>query len=210
MKFTSTQEREQFGRRHKIEKRKEGDPEDQAHRYRVPSISNGFSIHGQFDEQTSNKDSLKIRIGDDALTSTWFGSNTQTNTHAGLGLDIPHPVLTRTVSNFDTNVERHEEVADTQDMLDDMSFYGFSDSSHQQKHWINDPSPIDGGQKVGETKPPNTCPKVAQHTDRGHLILSSSQPTTAPEFDMQSNVNSVLSSHAPRTQLIPNVLGSGC
>ncbi|KAL9056440.1 MAG: hypothetical protein Q9162_002921 [Coniocarpon cinnabarinum] len=127
MKFVSTQDRDQFGRRHKVDRSAHHQQhESDGRRLRVPSIRNDLAFPIQRDDEVFDAGSLKIKIGDEALSSMW---NTDINTYrANVGDEVEEDDFYGNVQVGTPHRNRHTSW-ESQDMLDTSSFHGFSDQS---------------------------------------------------------------------------------
>ena len=132
MQTTSTQEREQFGRRHKIV-RHDQQASNADRRLRIPSIRGDLALAGYHDDDPSGTQSLKIKIGEYAFSSTWADSNTKAPRHCNEDVQSQDS-LSRGAYRANSDGAQCD-FSDTQNMLEDESFHGFSDRpSHLRGH----------------------------------------------------------------------------
>lgn len=128
MNFTSTQEREQFGRRHKIDKRAQQQQANSGHRLYVPSIRGDLIIPGRYEQEDFSAQSLKIKIGEHAFSNTWTGSNTRADAHTYESLEACDDRASRSLDRRILH-EEQDYMSDIPNMLESSSFQGFSDQS---------------------------------------------------------------------------------
>ncbi|KAL9087945.1 MAG: hypothetical protein Q9159_003387 [Coniocarpon cinnabarinum] len=185
MKFVSTQDRDQFGRRHKVDRSAHHQQhESDGRRLRVPSIRNDLAFPIQRDDEVFDAGSLKIKIGDEALSSMW---NTDINTYrANVGDEVEEDDFYGNVQVGTPHRNRHTSW-ESQDMLDTSSFHGFSDqSSHLRSRLRKLDSELSPFASPAAGVPFESEP--ADEVACGRLIFSSSCPATPPALDAQSNV----------------------
>lgn len=192
IKFTSTPEREQFGRRHKIDKEaQERQQQKQGRRRRIPSIRSDLEIPLRSREASESDEYIQVRIGDDALVSSRCTIEPASAPSRFTDLLYQRKSMDKSPSlmSFDeaelANQGSRRDAPQTSDLLDATSFHDFSDQSSHLRDRLERPETVHSC-KSRDVHSSNSKFQMAVLPER--LMLSSSEPTTPPVPDTQSNL----------------------